>query len=272
MASPPAITYRTDDYTRWGAGAGANLSAKQVDGNFWSLAQAINDLITNPAQSNNIVAVQATGTGLTFLLANGQSMGPVQIPVARFNWRGIWAPNTLYAELDVFSVSGIGPGTDGLYAATEVFTSAAAFDPTATDAGGNPLTLQMFAYPTQPFSVSLSVGGAFAAMVADSWDGNYELCNVMMPVPVTFPADLATSPAPACEIPPGSAVVLTLQQIHAGGAITLGSINFAAGATGGTFSFVSQVTIPAGDSLRLYASNSVDATMAGLAATIVGSR
>jgi hypothetical protein len=271
MASPPVIVYRSDDFTRWGAGAGTNLTAAQVDGNFWSLRQAIAALQTSGSPSD-LVSVSSSGGQLTFLRADGSKLGPISLPVARLSWRGPWTPATAYNALDILTVSGIGPGTDGLYLVQEDHTSAASFSASAVDASGNPLYYQMFAYPTQPFSVAISVGGPFANMTADPWDGSYELCNVMMPVPVTFPSGLTTSPAPACEIPPASSVVLTLQQIHAGGAITLGSINFAAGSQAGSFSFTGDVTIPAGDSLRLYAATSVDAAMSGFAGVIVGSR
>lgn len=208
MTTPPAITYRTTDYSRWGAGLGANLAAAQVDGNFWALAQAIVGLQENPATGPTIVSVTSTGTGFSFILSDGTILGPIALP-----------------------------------------------------------------YNQQlSFYLSFSLGGAFPDMLADEYDGNYELFDVVLPVAVTLPSALATSPVPVCEVAPGAAVTLTLQQIHAGTATTLGAVNFAAGALSGTFSFLTQTTVPAGDRLRLYAPSSVDTTMAGLAGTIAGTR
>lgn len=208
MSTPPAITYRTTDFSRWGAGLGANLSAVQVDGNFWALAQAILDLQQNPATGPTIVSVTSTGTGFSFVMSDGTILGPITLP-----------------------------------------------------------------YNQQlSFYLSFSLGGAFPDTLVDEWDGNYELFDVVLPVAVTLPAGLTTSPAPVCEIAPGAAVTLTLQQIHAGAATALGSVNFAAGAMTGTFTLLTQQTIPAGDRLRLYAPASVDMTMAGLAGTIAGTR
>ena len=36
-----SITYRTTDFTKWGAGQGANLTNVQVDDNFWFLYELI---------------------------------------------------------------------------------------------------------------------------------------------------------------------------------------------------------------------------------------
>jgi hypothetical protein len=269
MSGTPAITYRTDDFTRWGAGQGSNLSPAQVDLNFWNIVQAIADLQSNPG--NTVVSVQQSGNTVTFMLANGQTFS-ISLPVPGFRWRGPWQPNTVYAANDFFSVDGVGPGTDGLYIVLENLTSAATFSASATDASGNAEYQQLWAFPAQPFAAVASIGGTLTQLAVDSWDGNFEIMNVTMPVQVTFPADLSTSPTPTCEVAPVGAVSLTLQQLSNGSATTLGTIDFAAGATTATFSFVAQVVIPAGESLRLYAPAGVDGTMSGFSATIVGTR
>jgi hypothetical protein len=271
MPSPPAITFRTNDFVLWGAGNGVNLTARQVDLNFWNLLQAVTDLQALSG-SNSIVAVTASGNTISFLTSNGTTLGPITIPTAAFSWRGAWAPNTVYNALDVVSVTGVGTGIDGLYLVLRNHTSAGSFNPAATDAAGNALYLQMFAYPLQPFSVSLSLGSTFVNAALNPWDGNYELCNTMMPVPVTFPAGLATSPTPICLVAPVANVTFTLQKIHAGSATTLGTLTIPASATTGTYSFASPVTIPAGDCMRAYAPPTVDTTIAGISAVIVGTR
>jgi hypothetical protein len=119
---------------------------------------------------------------------------------------------------------------------------------------------------------SLSVGAKFTDIPIDLWDGNYELFDVVMPVPITFPTGFATSPTPGCEIAPIIDVHLTFQTIHAGTPTTVGTLNILAGATTGGFTVAAGFTVPAGDRLRCYAPIGVDDTIVGLFGTIVGTR
>jgi hypothetical protein len=96
------ITYRT--LGPWGSGKGANLQPSEVDANFYSLAQAIVDLINNPEQPNGIDSIQVSGTQMTITLTDGTVLGPYTLPVLTFRWRGEFEPN-VYAVLDVFTVS-----------------------------------------------------------------------------------------------------------------------------------------------------------------------
>lgn len=266
MPSTPAIDFVTSDFARWGAGTGAPLQAADVDGNFYNLQQAIAALQSNPAQPNNIVGVTTTGTSLYFLLADGTQLGPVGLPVLSWRWRGAWATNTSYSALDVVSLDGL-----GIFLVLQNLTSGTVFDPSATDASGNPLYQQLWG-SSLPFYLSYSLPGAFADIAVDESDGNYELFDVLMPVAVTLPAGLTTSPTPGCETAPAADVTLTLQQIHAGAATAIGTMTIAAGQTAGSYAFASAVTVPAGDRLRLYAASGVDSTIAGLFGCIAGTR
>jgi hypothetical protein len=132
------ITYRT--IGAWGAGKGANLQASEVDNNFWSLAEAINDLINDPPQANGIGAINVSGTQMTIILNDGSVMGPFTLPVLTFRWRGEWVQSTPYAQLDVFTVADV-----GIFLVNIAHTSPPDFfDPNATDGSGNPLTQQLF--------------------------------------------------------------------------------------------------------------------------------
>src|SRR5262245_59101822 len=98
----PDLTFR--GIGPWGAGKGANLTAPEIDGNFWSLAQAIYDLENNPQVPNGIAAITVSGTTMTITLHDGTVMGPYELPVLTFRWRGEWQPTTAYAVLDVVTV------------------------------------------------------------------------------------------------------------------------------------------------------------------------
>ncbi|HEV2100667.1 MAG TPA: hypothetical protein VGR45_17310 [Stellaceae bacterium] len=120
---------------------------------------------------------------------------------------------------------------------------------------------------------SFSVGGKFADMVADEWDGNYEIFDVQAPVDLTFPANFSTSPTPGCEVAPGSTATFTFQTISGGTPTTVGTLTIAGSATTGSYSTSGlPVLVPAGDRLRLYAPGAVDAAITGLFGTIMGSR
>ncbi len=125
------------------------------------------------------------------------------------------------------------------------------------------------------FYISFSVGGKFGDLVADEWDGNYEIFDVQMPSAVSFPADFSTSQAPGCEVVPAADATLTFQTIDAAGAaVTVGTATIPAGALTGSYSTSgSPVIVPAGHRLRLYAASAtIDLAIVGFYGTLSGSR
>lgn len=127
---------------------------------------------------------------------------------------------------------------------------------------------------TGVFYISFSVGGKFSQMGTDPWDGNYEIFDVEAPVPITFPANFSTSPAPGCEVAGSDTWSFTLQSIHAGTPTTRGFMTIAGGALAGSYSVSAGFTVPAGDRLRLSAPGFIvlEATLAGVFGTITGTR
>jgi hypothetical protein len=135
-----------------------------------------------------------------------------------------------------------------------------------------PYTLLGTGFLPNPWYQSVSVGAKFTDLPLDTWDGNYELFDVVMPAAITFPTGFTTSPVPGCEIAPASDVHLTFQTIHLGTPTTVGTLDILAGATTGGFTVAAGFTVPVGDRLRCYAPAAVDGTITGLFATIVGIR
>jgi hypothetical protein len=131
------ITYRTSG--AWGPGKGGNLTAAEVDTNFYTLvqdiAQVADDLV--PAEIENITLV---GSQLTFVLSDARTFGPFTVPSPAFRWVGDWEPDELYLANDVLSTP------LGVYLVVQNHTSAAIFDP-AREIGGNPVYALMFASP-----------------------------------------------------------------------------------------------------------------------------
>ena len=84
---------------------------------------------------------------------------------------------------------------------------------------------------------------------------------------VTFPSGLSGSQA-ICQVAPSGSVTL---QINKNG-VSIGTVNFAAGATTGTFTFSSSVTFAAGDRLTITAPSPQDGTFATVGITLKGTR
>jgi hypothetical protein len=126
------ISYRTAG--AWGPGLGRNLTAAEGDGNFYDLDSRVGDLETNPPTPNDIASATVSGTQLSFTLVDGTVLGPLDLPILVWTWRGEWTPTTLYEVLDTFVVTGT-----GLFMVLVDHTSAASFDPDAVDGDSNPL-------------------------------------------------------------------------------------------------------------------------------------
>lgn len=139
MTTPIALTYRTNDNTRWGTGQGSNLGAAEIDQNFWNLAEAIVGLETAASVPNGITSITVSGTQMLVTLTSGTVLGPFTLPVLQFNWRGPWEPGTNYAPLDVFTVA-----TVGIFSVNEPYFSPATFNPTQDDGAGNLYLNQLF--------------------------------------------------------------------------------------------------------------------------------
>lgn len=77
------ITYRTSG--PWGAGKGSNLTAGEIDGNFYDLDQRVADLESNPPTPDEISNITVSGSQMTVWLVSGAHFGPFTLPQAA--WR-----------------------------------------------------------------------------------------------------------------------------------------------------------------------------------------
>lgn len=123
-----AITFRTSG--AWGSGSGANLTAAQVDGNFYALKQAVEYIEDNPVEGVSVDAISQTGNTLTFHLTNGTTQGPFTLPPAAITFQGDWTPATPYVVGDIVA------DETGLYIVTYAHTSEATFDAGANSGSG----------------------------------------------------------------------------------------------------------------------------------------
>ncbi len=98
-----AVTFRTNDATRWGTGNGSDLSATQIDINFWVLLTAVQALQDGAAGQAGIDHFVILNTQLFVYLTNHVILGPYTLPTAQWTFRGPWTPSTQYQFFDVFT-------------------------------------------------------------------------------------------------------------------------------------------------------------------------
>lgn len=131
-----SITFRTTDNSRWGAGLGHNLTADEIDLNFWNLKEAF-EAFTAPA-AITIASVTRSGTDMFLVMSDNTTIGPIPLPVLAFRYLGAWQAHFAYSVLDTFFVLG-----RGIFTTEIAHTSGASFDPDITVAG-DPALLQLF--------------------------------------------------------------------------------------------------------------------------------
>jgi len=137
-----AIIYRTTG--AWGAGKGSNLTAAEVDANFYDIAERMLALEEDPPEANSIANIVVVGATFKVILDDATELGPFNLPVATFGWRGEgWTNDNTYMAFDVFAVT-----DQGLYLVLREHETPETgdFDPDATESG-NPLYHQIFGFP-----------------------------------------------------------------------------------------------------------------------------
>lgn len=137
-----ALTYRTDDGTRWGTGQGSDLDAAQIDLNFYTLYAGMIALEDHQQSVADIDFITATGDQMYVHLTDHRVIGPITIPTSQWNYRSDgWQPATNYAAFDVFSHNG------SLYLVLIAHTSGPTFSPSANDGNSHDLYGLLIATP-----------------------------------------------------------------------------------------------------------------------------
>jgi hypothetical protein len=163
MSTIQSLTYRTVDNTRWGGGNGADLTATQVDLNFWTLFTAIQKLQDDDVANVGIDFFAMVGNQLFIHLNDHSVQGPFTVPATVWNPRGTWQPDTQYAPLDVVSENG------ALYVINLAHTSGATFSPNANDGLGHNFYTLMLSEPQN----ELPTGGTVGQRLAKTTDSPF---------------------------------------------------------------------------------------------------
>ena len=239
MPIDPALTFR--DAGPWGVGKGANLEKEEIDGNFWSLKQALIELeglVGEPIQISNITV---TDNAMTVHLEDGQTFGPFELPIATMNFREEWEPETEYVFGDLFTID------DVLYFVAIAHTSSVApFNPAAGNEIGNYYKVIM-PFPSR-FSCGFFFPGkpGFGIQGDDPDYGLGTMFSFMFDRDVWFPVDLVGSVG-RMRVTPAAELVFQLYRNDESDVI--GNVTFDADSDAPVFTFDDPQQFVVGDIL-----------------------
>ncbi len=271
------IVYRTSG--PWGSGLGADLTATQVDTNFWILYSLI--VALQDAAPDTIAYFSVTGNNMWITMTDHYVFGPFTIPTAVFNFKGEWQANSAYNVNDIFTANG------AIYLVIyNQLNSGASFYAGANDGKGhNYYALMLAAPPSELPSNGLpgqvlqwtaldSPGGVawayinrpIAVYIEQPPDPLEVVCRYQFAEYTQFPAGLTGSVGSAGTWGTGTQVY----EIYQNGA-NVGSINFNESPTdSASFTFPSAITFHPGDKLPIVAPSVVDPHMTEINFTLVG--
>lgn len=149
------LRYRTTG--PWGPGEGQDLEPEEVDENFFTLQEQIDDIVGNPPAPLDIADIVVSGSTFTVVLSDATVLGPYQLPVATISWFGLWQAETILPEFALFYRE-----TDGLYLVLREHTSEETFDPELEDTDG-PVYQKLFDFSLLTLTVVSSSDPTYAA-------------------------------------------------------------------------------------------------------------
>jgi hypothetical protein len=161
-----AIIYRTSG--AWGAGQGSDLTALQLDGNFFDHDGRIEYLETNPPVAVSIDHFEMAGDQFYVHLIDSTILGPYQLPIIEWNFRGPWLPATSYLVYDVVTES------NAVYLVVFDHTSDASFDAGANDGLGNDYYNLLLAAPSGGAPGGGATGEVLTKVSATDYDFAWE--------------------------------------------------------------------------------------------------
>jgi len=253
-----AIIYRTAG--AWGAGKASKLTPAEVDGNFWDLLSRLVELESNPPAAVSVDHFEVIGGSLYVHMSDQSVLGPYQLPVARWTFRGAWQPATQYFDLDVLTYGG------RVYQVLFDHVSGTEFDPGANDGQGHDYYGLLLSNPDPIADLAFYYGDRVRAAGVTMFQ--HSVARVL-----TLPAGLPESVAYLRVAPTTQDVSLLLYRNE----VQIGSVDFpvslgpdADGGMAGVFSFSSEAQLQPGDRFSIREASGVeDATAAGLSVTIV---
>lgn len=261
------VVYRTAG--AWGPGLGADLTAAQVDMNFWVLYSLIVSLQT--AEPITIDSITLTGNQLFITMTDHYVFGPYTIPTATWNFTGPYAAGTSYAVNDVFTTE------SALWLVIYPNTAPETFSPYANDGSGHNYYAQLLGSPFgtgtagqvlmwqngspagfEPTNLTRNIAGYFEGAIG----GSELLLQYLVPEAMTLPSGLPESLAYSGVLPTGSPVFNIYQNAALIGTVTITPTDV-------VWYFPTPVSFAPADIFSLVGPASPDATMQNVSFTFV---
>ena len=252
------ITFRTDDVD-WGTGKGSNLTAPEIDRNFFNLKDAVETMAASPTQPLQIHDIEVVGNQMTIVLSDmTTTFGPYTLPTAAFNWTngdngGAWLPEHEYKAFDLFTA------LQGMYMVLQDHESGPTFDPDASNLAGKLYQL-IFPYPT-----GYDFGCFFPNKIGVGIASNRPIFATIARRKFIIPSGASGSLA-RLGSGPASSLVLPIHKNDT----EIGSINFEASGTTGTFTFTTSQTFEIGDIFKIIRQEEMDDDAEDLMVTMAG--
>jgi len=273
-----SVVYRTTG--AWGSGLGADLTAAQVDMNFWVLYSLIVSL--QNAEPITISYFTVTGNQMWITMTDHYVFGPFTIPTAVWNFVGAWQPNNSYNINDVFTQGG------AVYLCIyPQLNSGATFFANANDGLGHNYYAQLLAAPPSELPTNGLPGQILQWTGIDSPGPPYEWSYIKRNIALY----METPPNPLEEVvrfvftestqyainfagsygSAGTGATGTqAYEVYQNGA-NIGSINFSASPDDEpTFTAPAAITFHAGDILTILAPSVPDPHLSKIAFTLMG--
>ncbi len=272
-----SIVFRTTDSQRWGTGQGSDLTATQIDINFWVLYTMLLSLQDHTDTNAGIESITITGTQMFVNLTNHVQLGPFTLPQAQWNFRGPWNAGVQYNINDVFTQGG------AVYLVIWPNTSVAPFSQFANDGNGHNWYAPLLAAPPNPLPFDGTRGQRLtfqnspgdviwttdtrniAVYLETPPEPLEEVLRYIVPEDMTFPVGLVLSQAGAQRSP----TVEQVYEIYQNGA-NIGSINFMISPAYPTFTCPVEINFLPGDVISILAPSIPDMHMTNIAFTLVG--
>lgn len=251
----------------WGSGTGVPNSAAQVDGNFYTHAQAIAGLEADLAEGKRIDFVTYTDADMTFHFTDGTTQ-VIPLPVATIAYAGEWMNSTGYQAGVLVSVR-----ANGMYQVLQTHVTPdapAAFDPDATDetTDQNPLYSLFFPLRDVNYDAAVFVPGSLQREEGDLLFSG--VANRAMELPAGTAGAYAYLDA-GIESTAGTDIIISIQKNRE----EIGFITFEApgdldsdGGQAGVFTINVSTDFAAGDIYSLRVTQSENAEPSGLSVTL----
>jgi hypothetical protein len=179
------VIYRTAG--AWGGGQGSDLSAAQIDGNFYTIDLAVAAKAATGAGVAHMTVV--SNNQLQTQLTDGTYLPPVTLPTATFTFRGQWLPDTVYSANDIITEDG------SVYLVLLGHTSAGTFDPGANNGSGADFYGLLLSLPADVIPAGGSTGEVLTKVSGTDFDVAWEPVGGPSGAPVQTKTGTTFTPA-----------------------------------------------------------------------------